>query len=260
MPGSGSLKSGRDRDGLAANTPCENVLIENNNFADGHGGIALGSEMSGGIRFVLTDNNRFSSPNLTYALRLKTNARRGGFVENVMLSGSVMSAVHGAVVHGTMLYEDGRNGNRLPVFRDITIEVIEAHGGDYGIFLEAFPEVPITGLVLRNIRIDGVRKTLRSMNWQNPIIENVIINGKQFPRPGWVRILGVLSPGAQLKAEGDAFPGEALVFALDGEGVIGYEGKDYPIHAGETFKFAKNGMHSVKAGGRFKMALLLTLE
>ena len=222
-----SLKSGRDRDGLAANTPCENVLIENNDFADGHGGIALGSEMSGGIRFVLADNNRFSSPNLTYALRLKTNARRGGFVENVMLSGSVMSAVHGAAVHGTMLYEDGRNGDMLPVFRDITIEDIEAHGGDYGIFLEAFPEVPITGLVLRNIRIDGVRKTLRSMNWQNPVIDNVIINGKQFPRPGWVRILGVPSPGTQLKAEGDAFPGETLAFSWE----ISKNGIDW-VHCG----------------------------
>lgn len=57
-----------------------------------------------------------------------------------------------------------------------------------------------------------------------------------------------------------AAPGEALIFALDGEAVIGYEGKDYPIKAGENFHFAKGGMHSVKAAGKFKMALLLTLE
>ncbi|MBR1710726.1 MAG: cupin domain-containing protein [Clostridia bacterium] len=57
-----------------------------------------------------------------------------------------------------------------------------------------------------------------------------------------------------------AAPGEALIFALDGEGVIGYEGKDHPIKAGENFHFAKGGMHSVRATGKFKMALLLTLE
>ena len=45
-----------------------------------------------------------------------------------------------------------------------------------------------------------------------------------------------------------------------GEGVIGYEGKDHPIKAGENFHFAKSGLHSVKATKRFKMALLLTLE
>ena len=57
-----------------------------------------------------------------------------------------------------------------------------------------------------------------------------------------------------------AAPGEALVFALDGQAVIGYEGDEYPIRAGENFKFAKNGLHSVRAEGPFKMALLLTLE
>ena len=57
-----------------------------------------------------------------------------------------------------------------------------------------------------------------------------------------------------------AAPGEALIFALDGEAVIGYEGKAHPIKAGENFHFAKGGPHSVKANGRFKMALLLTLE
>ena len=69
-----------------------------------------------------------------------------------------------------------------------------------------------------------------------------------------------------------AAPGEALIFALDGEGVIGYEGTDHPIgvigyegtdhpiKAGENFHFAKAGLHSVKATKRFKMALLLTLE
>ena len=57
-----------------------------------------------------------------------------------------------------------------------------------------------------------------------------------------------------------AAPGEALIFALDGEGVIGYEDREHPIKAGENFKFAKVGLHSVKATERFKMALLLTLE
>lgn len=57
-----------------------------------------------------------------------------------------------------------------------------------------------------------------------------------------------------------AAPGEAIIFALDGEGIIGYEGKDHPVKAGENFHFAKAGLHSVKAIKKFKMALLLTLE
>lgn len=107
-----------------------------------------------------------------------------------------------------MLYEDGRSGDSLPVFRDITIENITAQGGDYGIFLEAFPEVPITGLVLRNIRIDGTRQTLRSMNWQDAVVENVVINGQTFPRPGHVRILGLPCPGAVVHAVAESCGGE----------------------------------------------------
>lgn len=57
-----------------------------------------------------------------------------------------------------------------------------------------------------------------------------------------------------------AAPGEALIIALDGEAIIGYEGKEHTIHAGENFAFAKGGAHWVKAEKRFKMALLLTLE
>lgn len=55
-------------------------------------------------------------------------------------------------------------------------------------------------------------------------------------------------------------PGNAIVFALEGKATIGYEGKDYELSAGECFKFEKNGLHSVTANGRFKMALLLVLE
>lgn len=55
-------------------------------------------------------------------------------------------------------------------------------------------------------------------------------------------------------------PGDALRFALEGIAVIGYEGKDYAIREGENFRFDKNGLHSVRADGRFKMALLLMLE
>ncbi len=57
-----------------------------------------------------------------------------------------------------------------------------------------------------------------------------------------------------------AAPGDAIVFALEGKAVIGYEGKNYIIKEGENFHFAKGGKHSVQAEGRFKMALLLSLE
>ncbi len=55
-------------------------------------------------------------------------------------------------------------------------------------------------------------------------------------------------------------PGNAIVFALEGQAVINCEGKDYNISAGENFRFEKDGLHSVTANGKFKMTLLLVIE
>lgn len=55
-------------------------------------------------------------------------------------------------------------------------------------------------------------------------------------------------------------PGNAILTALDGKATIGYEGKDYELTAGQSFRFEKNGLHSVTAHEKFKMSLLLVLE
>ncbi|MCH3953807.1 MAG: cupin [Eubacterium sp.] len=72
--------------------------------------------------------------------------------------------------------------------------------------------------------------------------------------------LVIMSFDAGTGLEEHAAPGEALITALDGEAVIGYEGKEYRIKAGENFKFDKLGRHSVTADHKFKMALLLQLD
>ncbi|MDL2059367.1 cupin domain-containing protein [Mesosutterella sp. AGMB02718] len=69
----------------------------------------------------------------------------------------------------------------------------------------------------------------------------------------------LMSFGAGTGLSEHAAPGDALVFALSGEGVIGYEGERHPIRAGENFKFAAGGRHSVGAPSGFQMALLLEL-
>lgn len=91
-----------------------------------------------------------------------------------------------------------------------------------------------------------------------PYQEGKIINMDLINDPKLKFVIMSFAEGTGLSEH--AAPGEALIFALDGHGIIGYEGKEHPIQAGETFKFAKNGRHYVKADGNFKMALLLTLE
>lgn len=55
-------------------------------------------------------------------------------------------------------------------------------------------------------------------------------------------------------------PGNAILTALEGTAIIGYEGKDYTLKAGESFRFDKEGLHSVTPQGKFKMSLLLVIE
>ena len=58
----------------------------------------------------------------------------------------------------------------------------------------------------------------------------------------------------------DVVHGNAILTALEGKAIIGYEGRDYELNAGESFRFDKNGLHSVTPQGKFKMSLLLVLE
>lgn len=91
-----------------------------------------------------------------------------------------------------------------------------------------------------------------------PYAEGRIVNMDLASGPNMKFVLMSFDAGTGLSEH--AAPGDALVFALDGEATIGYDGAEHVVKAGENFKFAKNGRHWVKANGRFKMALLLVVD
>lgn len=80
-----AIKSGRNEDGRRVGVPSENIVIQNCTMADGHGGITLGSCISGGIRNVFAEDCYLDSPNLDTAIRVKNNALRGGLLEKFYL-------------------------------------------------------------------------------------------------------------------------------------------------------------------------------
>ena len=77
-----SIKSGKDADGIRVNRPAEDIVIENSHFAYGHGGVAMGSETSGGIRNVEVRDCVSDSGNWA-PIRFKTQPSRSGVVENI---------------------------------------------------------------------------------------------------------------------------------------------------------------------------------
>lgn len=77
-----SIKSGKDEDGRRVARPSEDILIENCHFEYGHGGITMGSEISGSIRNVVSRNCLIENGNWA-PIRFKSQPSRGGIVENI---------------------------------------------------------------------------------------------------------------------------------------------------------------------------------
>jgi polygalacturonase len=115
-----AIKSGRDVDGRRVNIPSRNIVIQNCVFKDGHGGVTVGSETSGGVENVFAENCRFDSPNLDIAMRFKTGMTRGGFIKHIYIRNcTVKSARTGIGIN--MRYPGTLNGHATPVVRDIDI-------------------------------------------------------------------------------------------------------------------------------------------
>ena len=173
-----AIKSGRNADGRKINIPSENIIIQGCKMANGHGGVVIGSEISGGVRNVYAENCSMSSPELDRALRIKTSSARGGVTENIYMRNVEVGQVKEEVFIATMLYEDA--GNYMPTIRNVEIRNMKVkQGGKYGVRLEAYKESPINNIRLVNVVIDTVKTPYKFNNATNVRFENVSINGKK---------------------------------------------------------------------------------
>jgi polygalacturonase len=115
-----AIKSGRDSDGRRVNVPCTDVVIENCDFANGHGGITIGSEMTGGVKNVYARDLTMDSANLQAGHRVKTNTLRGGYVLNTNVYRVTAGAVGGPLLLIQGNY-NGQTGNFPPDVTGITL-------------------------------------------------------------------------------------------------------------------------------------------
>ncbi len=171
-----SIKSGRNADGRRVNTPCENIVIQDCIMKNGHGGVVIGSEMSGGVRNVYAENCKMDSPNLDRVLRIKTNATRGGIVENVFVRNIKVGQVAEAVVKIDFYYEEGDRGGFTPIVRNIEIENIECNKSQYGIWIRAYDRSPVTDILIQNCKFNNVAESNVIENVKNFSLINVTLN------------------------------------------------------------------------------------
>ena len=173
-----AIKSGRNNDGRRVNVPSENIVIRNCRMKDGHGGVVIGSEMTGGARNIFAENCTMDSPNLERALRIKTNSVRGGTVDNVYLRNITIGQVAEAVVKINFLYGEGDTGEYPPTVRNINLENTISKKSKYALSISGYDRSPITGIHLKNCIFDNVDKPNVLVGVRKLILQNVKINGK----------------------------------------------------------------------------------
>ena len=175
-----AVKSGRNADGRRINMPSENIVIEHNEMKDGHGGVTIGSEISGGVKNVIAEGNLMDSPNLDRALRIKTNSVRGGVLENIYFHKNTVKSLKREVIAIDMEYEEGDAGDFKPVVRTVDVKQLKSMGGQYGIRVLAYDHSPVTGLKVADSEIDGVDVPMELKHVKDPVFSNLYINGKRY--------------------------------------------------------------------------------
>src|SRR5205085_6024919 len=123
-----------------------------------HGGVTIGSEISGGCWNVFAHDCRMDSPRLDQALRLKNNAMRGGVLRDIYMRDVTIGQVAAAVLSIDFFYEEGDKGPFTPVARHIEIERVTSRKSPYGVYLRGFPTAPIEDVRVINWKFETVAK------------------------------------------------------------------------------------------------------
>ncbi|MGJ8693833.1 MAG: glycoside hydrolase family 28 protein [Thalassotalea sp.] len=173
-----AIKSGRNADGRRLATPCQNLVIANCNMREGHGGVVIGSEISGGVNNVFVEKCQMNSPELERAIRIKTNSVRGGVIEHIRIRDITVGVVKNAVVIN-YLYEEGDAGDFDPIVRDVKIQNLQCNKVlDKAFNLQGFERDPIQGFHIENSHFNEVANPSVVKHIEGFSVRKVSINGK----------------------------------------------------------------------------------
>jgi polygalacturonase len=151
-----AIKSGRNRDGRRVGVVMENMIVRGCTMKDGHAGVAIGSEVSGGCRNVFIERCKMDSPNLQRALRIKSNASRGGTTENIHMRDIEVGRVAEAILTIDFLYEEGAHGDFPPAVKDVTIERVTCKSSPRVLWVESFPAATVDQIHFSHCTFAGV--------------------------------------------------------------------------------------------------------
>jgi polygalacturonase len=178
-----AIKSGRNNDGRRWNIPSENIVVRNCTMKNGHGGVVIGSEVSGGCRNVFVEDCVMDSPELERALRIKTNSLRGGITENIYMRNVTVGEVKEAVIKINCMYEmkPGVSGEHPPVIRNIHVSDVTSKKSRYAIYLHGIEGLDcISDIHISNCSFEGVQEPFRMVDADHLDLDRTMINGKMY--------------------------------------------------------------------------------
>ena len=173
-----AIKSGRNTDGRRVNTPCQNILIQGCHFANGHGGVTIGSEMTGGVRNVYGRDLTMNSPILLSGHRIKTNSVRGGYVRNVHIERVSAGTIGGPALLIDYNYGEGDTGTFLPTVTDINLRDWTVASCAPGWQIAGYSNDPIGTVNLTNVAISAMTGTSTATDVTSFTLDNVTVAGK----------------------------------------------------------------------------------
>lgn len=183
-----AIKSGRNNDGRRVKVASENIIVRNCTMKDGHGGVVIGSEISGDCRNVFVENCTMDSPHLERALRFKSNAQRGGVLENVFLRNVTVGRVTEAILTIDLIYEEGPHGPHAPIVRNVSLENVTSKSSPRVLWIAGFPAAKIDDVRFADCTFRGVESAevlshAGSLSFRNVTIEPAA-RGRSSNSPG----------------------------------------------------------------------------
>ncbi|SFL44233.1 Polygalacturonase [Halogranum rubrum] len=154
------IKSGKNAEGREVGRPAAQITVTNCTVEAGHGGIVIGSEMSGDVRDVTVTNCTFTDTDR--GVRIKTQRDRGGVVEDLRFDNIVMRRVTCPFVINGYYFMDIDSDpvpvdETTPMVRNVHFHNITARDVSYAGFFAGLPEQPFEGLSFSNVSIDATR-------------------------------------------------------------------------------------------------------
>jgi polygalacturonase len=191
-----TIKSGKDRAGRKMGAPAENYTITNCTMLSGHGGVVIGSEMSGGVKKITISNCIFDGTDR--GIRIKTARGRGGIVEDIRVDNVIMKNIRDEAIVLNMFYqksEPEQVSERTPQLKNIHFSNITAET-DRAVVIIGIEEMPVEDITFHDIQFNA-KTGMQIKEAKNIELHNVRITTTSGPALSVENVDGIEVDGVQ---------------------------------------------------------------